>query len=129
MGSRDNKRYGDSRGHASTVILQGIKSIHGSEDMPRGFRNEGSDTSDSLIGRQLARSPHLANNQRDAGHPSFVWELALSNRQPGRSVDGGTYLVADVGAADPEDDIPGDVGGVVGNPFEGASDDDRIQGL
>ena len=53
----------------------------------------------------------------------------LSFRSPIRSIDGATYLVPYVGAADPEDNIPGDVGGVVGNPFEGASDDDCIEGL
>src|ERR1700678_1712257 len=45
------------------------------------------------------------------------------------SIDGATHLVPDVGAADPEDDVAGDVGRVVGNAFESAGDDDRVQGL
>src|ERR1700730_11642552 len=46
-----------------------------------------------------------------------------------RLIDGGTYLVADVGATDPEDDIPGDVGGVVGYTLKRPGNDDRVQSL
>ncbi len=38
-------------------------------------------------------------------------------------------LVADVVAADPEDDVFGDVGGVVGGALEVAADDDGVEGL
>src|ERR1700693_1206266 len=46
-----------------------------------------------------------------------------------QSIDGGTHLVPYVGAADPEDDIPGDVGGVIGYALERSGDDDRVQSL
>jgi len=38
-------------------------------------------------------------------------------------------LVADVGSADPEDDVFGDVGGVVAYALKVAGDDQRVQGL
>jgi hypothetical protein len=39
------------------------------------------------------------------------------------------HVVADVGALHPEDDIFGDVGGVVGNTLEIAGYEQRIEGL
>src|ERR1700691_3173355 len=75
--------------------------------------------------------PHLAKNERDVGHPSLCeGTRAYQAEYPSfPSIDCATYLVPDIGATNPENHIPGDVGGVVGNALQSARDDDRIQCL
>ena len=64
-----------------------------------------------------------------------VWVVGRAVKFPAQSLVAGSIglgegeLVADVGAADPEDDVFGDVGGVVGGALEVAADDDGVERL
>jgi hypothetical protein len=84
-------------------------------------------TAAGLRGRPAVSHP--SQKTRRMGHPSIggrdreeaeLWgpQLAL--------IDCAAYLVADVGAPDPEDDVAGNVGSVIGNAFQSPGDDDCI---